>query len=111
MELVWLVYGIGVLGNIIVFLSIITAGCGAVTAFNLLNEEVNKAKPWLIACMSLSFVLAILPSEKTAYTMVGAYAAQRLAQNSEVQELSGKVLTIIEQQMDKYIVEGAKPIK
>jgi hypothetical protein len=43
--------------------------------------------------------------------MVGAYAAQRLAQNSEVQELSGKVLTIIEQQMDKYIAEGTKPVK
>jgi len=111
MELVWLVYAIGLLGNIIIFMNIITIGCGAVVFWHLVNEEVPKAKPWLIATISLSFILAILPSEKTAYTMVGAYAAQRLAQNSEVQELSGKVLTIIEQQMDKYIAEGTKPVK
>jgi hypothetical protein len=111
MELVWLVYGIGLLGNINVFIVFIAMGCGAGAVIYLLNEKVNKAKSWLITCISLSFLVAILPSEKTAYTMVGAYAAQRLAQNSEVQALSGKVLTIIEQQMDKYIVEGAKPVK
>lgn len=111
MELVWLVYGIGLLGNIIVLTSIITMGCGAATFFHLVNENFAKVRPCLITTVSLTFFLAILPSEKTAYTMVGAYAAQRLAQNSEVQALSGKVLTIIEQQMDKYIAEGAKPIK
>lgn len=111
MELVWLVYGIGLLSNIIVLLIVITIASGGISLFHLVNEEVRKARPWLIATISLAFVLAILPSEKTAYTMVGAYAAQRLAQNSEVQELSGKVLTIIEQQMDMYIVEGARPIK
>ena len=111
MELVWLVYAIGLLGNIIVFMIVLAMGCGGVTLFHLVNEETLRARPWLIATICLSFVLAILPSEKTAYTMVGAYAAQRLAQNTEVQEMSGKVLTIIEQQMDKYIAEGTKPIK
>lgn len=108
MELVWLVYGIGLLGNIILLVIIISIICGAVALFHLMDQEVAEARPWVIAAVSLSFFLAILPSEKTAYTMVGAYAAQRLAQNSEVQEISGKVLTIIEQQMDKYIAEGVR---
>ena len=111
MELVWLVYGIGLLGNLIGLTIVITTACGGVTLWHLVNEATATAKPWLSATVGLSFFLAILPSEKTAYTMVGAYAAQRLAQNLEVQELSGKVLTIIEQQMDKYIAEGARPIK
>jgi hypothetical protein len=111
MELVWLVYGIGLLGNIIILSIFVAVTCAGIGVFNLLDEQVNKAKPWFIATVSMCFFLAILPSEKTAYTMVGAYAAQRLAQNSEVQELSRKVLTIIEQQMDKYIAEGTKPIK
>lgn len=111
MELVWLVYGIGLLGNIISLTVFITGVCGLVATFHLTSMEANKAKRWFIATVSLAFVVAILPSEKTAYTMVGAYAAQRLVQNSEVQQLSGKVLTIIEQQMDKYIAEGAKQIK
>lgn len=111
MELVWLVYAIGLLGNITIFMVILAVCCGAFALFLLIDGEVHKAKPWLIVTVSLTFVLTILPSEKTAYTMVAAYAAQRLAQNSEVQKLSGKVLTIIEHQMDKYIAEGTKPIK
>lgn len=111
MELVWLIYGIGLLGNIHNTTIILLIFCIAVVIGKVLNEShfnLVKTKSWLIASLSISFVLVILPSEKTAYIMVGAYAAQQLTQNSEVQKLSGKVLTIIEQQMDKYIAEGSK---
>jgi hypothetical protein len=40
--------------------------------------------------------------------MVGAYAAQKVAENDKVQQMSGKVLTIIEQKLDAYIDEGMK---
>jgi hypothetical protein len=50
----------------------------------------------------------LLPSEKTAYTMVAAYAAQKVAENDKVQQMSGKVLTIIEQKLDGYIEDGIK---
>ena len=50
----------------------------------------------------------ILPNEKTAYTMVAAYAAQKVSENDKVQQLSGKVLTIIEQKLDGYIEDGIK---
>lgn len=49
---------------------------------------------------------ALLPSEKTAYIMVGAYATQKIAENVQVQETGRKVLTIIDQKLDQYITEG-----
>lgn len=54
----------------------------------------------------VSFLLIFIPSEKTAYTMVGAYAAQKVAENDKVQAMSGKVMTIIEQKLDSYIEAG-----
>ena len=35
--------------------------------------------------------------------MVGAYAGQQLIENQNVQKLSGKVLAIIEKQLDDYL--------
>ena len=55
-----------------------------------------------------AFLLIFVPTEKTAYTMVGAYAAQKVAENDKVQQMSGKVLTIIEQKLDGYIEDGIK---
>jgi hypothetical protein len=51
-------------------------------------------------------VTVLIPNEKTAYTMVGAYAAQKVVENNKVQDMSGKVLTIINQKLDTYIDEG-----
>jgi len=55
-----------------------------------------------------AWVVILLPTEKTAYTMVGAYAAQKVSENDKVQEMSGKVLTIIEQKLDGIIEDGVK---
>jgi UPF0716 family protein affecting phage T7 exclusion len=52
------------------------------------------------------FILIILPSQKTAYMMVGAYAAQKVVENKSVQDTGGKVLTLINQKLDHYIDEG-----
>ncbi len=57
-----------------------------------------------------AWVLILLPTEKTAYTMVGAYAAQRVAENPKVQELSGKVLKVIENKLDKYVEEAEQKV-
>lgn len=79
----------------------------------------------IVTIVSLVFV-TFLPTEKTAYMMIGAYAAEEIV-NSDVtakivgktvdkvgkiadntDEVSGKVLTIINQKLDKYIEEGSK---
>ena len=51
-------------------------------------------------------VLVLLPAPKTAYIMVGAYAAQKVVENKSVQDTGGKVLTLINQKLDHYIDEG-----
>lgn len=61
-----------------------------------------------IVCIVSAFITAIIPSEKTAWMMVGAYAGQKIAENEKVQELSGKVIQIIEKRMDEYLIEEVK---
>jgi hypothetical protein len=53
--------------------------------------------------VAAAFLLVFIPTEKTAYTMVGAFA-----ENDKVQQMSGKVLAIIEQKLDNYIDEGVQ---
>ena len=66
----------------------------------------KRVKLWFSCTLFCALVFAALPTQKTAYTMVAAYATQRVAENEKVQQLSGKVLTIIEQKLDGYIAEG-----
>ena len=81
------------------------------------DDNKNKAwawkriKLWFSGGLFCLFVFVMLPTQKTAYTMVGAYAAQKVAENEKVQQLSGKVLTIIEQRLDGYIEEGLDKLK
>ena len=73
------------------------------------REAVKKVFKVSIPLFAIFCFLPILiPSERTAYTMVGAYAAQKVSENDKVQQLSGKVLTIIEQKLDSYIDEAGK---
>ena len=54
------------------------------------------------------FTHVAIPSEKTMYMMVGAYATQKIAENDKVQQTGQKVLTIIEQKLDSYVDQGVK---
>lgn len=84
---------------------------GEATKARKLQERVPLEK-WIkrmFGILALAiFLQIIIPSEKTAYVMVGAYAAQKVAENDKVQQMSGKVLTIIEQKLDTYVEEGLK---
>lgn len=71
----------------------------------------KRIKLWFATGLVSLFIFALLPSQKTAYTMVGAYAAQKVAENEKVQQMSGKVLQIIEQKLDGYIDEGLEEAK
>jgi energy-coupling factor transporter transmembrane protein EcfT len=121
MDLALLVYGISLLSGFtkfVVFIIVISIlwiigngihysdRCedGTVGAKNAISR---MWKAFWIGLVSL-FLLIFIPTEKTAYTMVGAYAAQKVAENDKVQQMSGKVLTIIEQKLDGYIDDGFK---
>ena len=119
MDLALLVYGISLLHGIGAFFAVILLLSAATIAGNFIywvdgfgddRAPGCKQRAWkafwvgVIAC----WALILLPSEKTAYTMVGAYAAQKVAENDKVQQMSGKVLTIIEQKLDGFIEDGIK---
>jgi len=119
MDLALLVYAISLLHGIGAFFTALILLCAAVGVGNFIYwidsygedrvEGVRKRlwKAFWVAIVS-AWVLILLPTEKTAYTMVGAYAAQKVAENDKVQQMSGKVLTIIEQKLDAYIDDGMK---
>lgn len=79
-----------------------TAGATSATKWLWRNLCIGIAAAW---------VLILLPSEKTAYTMVGAYAAQKIAQDPKVEQMGSKVLVIINQKLDQYVDEGVNKAK
>jgi DMSO/TMAO reductase YedYZ heme-binding membrane subunit len=118
MDLALLVYAISTLENFKVFITVLMVAV-AILAFGFFISSCDSWKPqtkldndWKIAkrytvvFVFLGLIQVVLPTQKTAYTMVGAYAAQRISENEKVQQMSGKVLTIIEQKLDSYIDEG-----
>ena len=121
MDLALLVYGISLLSGftkfvvLIIVMSFLWIVANAIYYSDYCNNGTDAAKRTIarmwkgfwIGLVSL-FLLIFIPTEKTAYTMVGAYAAQKVAENDKVQQMSAKVLTIIEQKLDGYIDEGFK---
>jgi uncharacterized membrane protein YeiB len=122
MDLALLVYAISTLENFKLFLGLIMVLCGILAfVYALCTSDGWKpkeklanywkmAKRYALVFVCLGFVQVVLPSQKTAYTMVGAYAAQRVSENEKVQQMSGKVLTIIEQKLDSYIDESVEKV-
>ncbi len=134
MDLALLVYGINVLGKLSVVLGLATAFGIAVFGLSTIVRLFHSKETWdsqrddeikggrralSVTIMKYSGAIVVvsillnvfLPGEKTAYTMVAAYAAQKVSENDKVQQMSGKVLTIIEQKLDGYIEEGIDEAK
>lgn len=122
MDLALLVYVISLLKGIGTFCLVILGLCAVVMVCNFFywvdgygNDRtpgcVSRAWKAFWVAVVCFWALILLPSERTAYTMVGAYAAQKVSENEKVQQMSGKVLTIIEQKLDSYIDEGLEKAK
>ena len=69
---------------------------------NMIDKSIKYSS---IITIILSVFIVVIPSERTAWMMVGAYTGQKIAENEKVQQLSGKVVTIIENKLDDYINE------
>lgn len=116
MDLALLVYSISLLGSLgalSVLLVIATTMSLLISFITYCDHYANK--PFWLKGINLSLsilipsiiLLVAIPSEKTMYTMVGAYAAQKVAEDPKVQKLSGKVLNILEAKLDGYILDMA----
>lgn len=138
MDLALLIYGISLLGPLsgtafaVMFISgvasIVLTAANLITRFDTyeyswnLNKDgtlktsvlegrnfLKSAWKWAVVIFCFSGVVNILiPKEKTAYMMVAAYAAQKVAENGTVQDMSGKVLKIVNQKLDQYVDDGIK---
>ena len=138
MDLALLVYGISLLDGLSRLLGFATAMAVLITVFSAIHQlswrfdnfeyswNCNKdgtTKESVLANRALTtktfkwaattsiilgFILVLIPTQKVAYTMVGAYAAQKVAENGKVQETGDKVLQLINQKLDHYIDEGIK---
>lgn len=141
MDLALLVYGISVVSGLPWFLSMIglmaigtVFGYGLYTAFQLdtithygidkrekrkeeLKGKVHKRaflkvlKVCVVVFLCIALLRVIIPSEKTMYLMVGAYTAQKVAENPDVQRISGKVITVIEKKLDEYVDDATKEVE
>lgn len=128
MTLAFIVYLIGALEGIITasIAGMTISGIGAVIAiishFIIRNEyrgddakaSATEAKVyakrfiWVFA--AAAFIVIIVPKEKTAYMMAGAYATQRIYESPETAKLQGKVLAILNDKLDTYMPkEKTKP--
>lgn len=110
MSLTMMVYLIGMLpalSKFFIFGCLVSgAGLFMYLMFNCL--EGHKLNNWLIGglttvCIISAFLNVLLPTEKTAYTMVAAYATQKVYESPETAKIQAKVLTIINQKLDTFI--------
>ena len=115
MELALLVYLISLLPSIGAAAMLISFTGGIALIFlwgAVLIDDLFKSRLWptiftLIWAFWVS-VAVVIPSEKTAYLMVGAYATQKIAEAPKTQELGAEVLKIIELKIKHYSEEAQK---
>ena len=118
MELVWLVYGISLLSSLNA-VSFFIAFFGTVAAVSLWiitivdDAKVHRGFLWFITILPVfsAISMVLLPSEKTAYTMVAAYATQKVVERPETQEAVKDVLTIINSKVKQYALESVKELE
>lgn len=79
------------------------------------GDDLFKTRFWpamFTVVWLFSVLMAVLiPTEKTAYLMVGAYATQKIAEAPKTKELGADVLKIIESKIKFYAEESAKELE
>ena len=116
MELAFLVWAISMLEGVGVLLSFLSVVFLVLVLVYFLMKTDYNAPPvkyrWPVGYATAAMVLAAIniaiPSTKTAWIMVGAYATQQIAADPKVQQIGGKTLKLIEAKLDEYITEAEK---
>ena len=76
------------------------------------DEGLFKTRFWpavfTIVWLFSALMAVLIPTEKTTYLMVGAYATQKIAEAPKTQELGAEVLKIIELKIKHYAAEAEK---
>lgn len=62
----------------------------------------------VVSSIMIGTVMSFIPRKQTMYLMIGVGAAQDIVNNPKVQEVGGKVLSIINQKLDELDNKGEK---
>lgn len=85
---------------------------GVLFYFGYLADQGKELKfRYLLFPIPLIFIGAILPSEKTGYMMVAAYATQKVAESSTAQEMSSDILRIVKAKVKEYADDSENKTK
>jgi hypothetical protein len=108
MELALVVYLISVVPNFKgLFLFMCFASIIGIV-FLLISDSLTKRLVIAGICMSAFFgvLTAAMPNDKQMYAIAGAYAAQKIGENPDVQRLAKKSIDAIEVKLDEFINEN-----
>lgn len=141
MDLALLVYGISLLNGIGVFFGILMFALAIATVISFiqfcswkfssseyswdlksdgtLKDKVAAAREFgvkvlkycSVATVIFGAVTIFIPSERTAYMMLGAYAAQKVSQDPHAQEVGEKIMKIANAKLDQYVEEAMQDHK
>lgn len=101
------VYLAGIVSNISLILAVVGIVSGILAAVALMgySDGVESCLNWfkkaLVICIISAFMWALIPNQKTMYYMAGAYIGSEIVQS----ETAGKVVKLINSQLDDYIEE------
>lgn len=87
--LIFLFFAIGIITSLTLFFYCVDKG------------EIPKYRYFTIPVLFF-FIASIIPSEKTGYMMVAAYATQKVAESSTAQEMSSDILRIVKAKVKEY---------
>ena len=124
MTLAFLVYLAAALGNlnialvigfVLSLLGLFICSMAYADCRNSDKKEKENGWSWVKRCFYLSlicgFLMVFVPSQKTMYVMVGAYAAQKIYESPEAARISSKVIAIVDKKLDEYLTEEVKDKK
>ena len=120
MELAILVYAISFLESLLnfcaaiwaaAFLVMLASGITILEGYRDTSMPIKWFKRGAIALVAASFIGALIPSERTSYMMVAAYATQKVGENPQTRETGEKVLQLINAKLDELILEAREPKK
>lgn len=109
MEFALLIYLTELLGKLeiaLVLAVVLSAGAVVLLGVGFLGEEywVKPYLKWSVLALAVSAsVVVVLPSKKTAYMMVGAYAAQKVVQSPDVVGIYSRIIRLVETKLDEAI--------
>lgn len=66
----------------------------------------SNANKFIVGGIIASVFLILIPTEKTAYMMVGAYAAQKVSESGQVAEVSSKIMKVVNSKLDQYVEDA-----